>query len=278
MNDYCLSEKETNIFIKNIKKYKNFYKINFDELSSRLGISRAFFSITLYKGSKPYKNSIKKIAAKSNIDYDSWLNEDFTLTNLPYNKLSDEFSEKDIGERIKYIRRTCGSTEELSKKTGLSIQKINLLEKGKKINFTDVFSICKNLNINVDYVFGLSLSRYYNYENKNIVLNIENLKEIIYDRKITLKNVLDDIKTNYNLTINISTIYRWFNNERKRIHIFLLFYICKILNCSLNKLLNIEDKSVEEEKFKTQRLIYELKDINEKLDIVINNFIFGDYI
>ena len=57
-----------------------------------------------------------------------------------------------------------------------------------------------------------------------------------------------------------------------------MFYICKILNCSLNEVLNIEDKSVEEEKFKTQRLIYELKDINEKLDIVINNFIFGDYI
>lgn len=128
-----LSEKETNIFINNLKKYKNFYKINFDELTSRLGMSRAFFSITLYKRSKPYKNSIKKIAAKSNIDYDSWINEGFTLTNLPYNKLSNEFSEKEIGKRVKYIRRTCDSIEDFSKKTGISIPRINLMEKGKKL-------------------------------------------------------------------------------------------------------------------------------------------------
>jgi Helix-turn-helix. len=273
-----LSEKETNIFINNLKKYKNFYKINFDELASRLGMSRSFFSITLYKGSKPYKNSIKKIAAKSNIDYDSWINEGFTLTNLPYNKLSDEFSEKEIGERVKYIRRTCDSIEDFSKKTGISVPRINLMEKGKQINFENIFKICKTLNINVDYMFGLSLSRYYIYENKNIDLNVDNLKKIISKRKISLKNLLDDIKTIYNINIDKTTVFKWINYKRKKINISLLFYICKILNCSLNEVLDIEDKSVEEEKFKTQRLIYELKDINEKLDIVINNFIFGDYI
>lgn len=259
-------------FKNNLFKYKEFYKLKFDELPKKLGMSRAFFSQTMYLNNKPNKSSIKQISNNSKIDIKYWLDNDLHLTNFIFNKLDEKYNPENIGYRIEYLRKKFG-LKNISNITDISIYKLNLLEKGKELNINNLLKIAINFNINIDYILGLSLNQNYNYENQNkkIVFNSKRFKELLDNNDLSVYQLSSLLK------LNVTTIYSWIKNRTKpKIEYF--FDLAKILKCSVNELLNIEDKSTEERKFTEQKLIYELREINDKLDTIINSFIFGELI
>ena len=201
---------------------------------------------------------------------------------MQFNQLDYTYSEENIGKRIENIRKTYESKEKFSKVVGLSMYKVNQMIKGKEINLDKLFKIAYNCNVNLEYLLGFTINKECEYSKDNYKFDNIEFKKILKLENISPYRLIKKLYREYHIFIDESAVYRWIQGNRNP-RLKLLFYLKRILNFDLNIMLNIPVKTKIEEKyyddkFREQKLIYELKDLNEKLSIIINSFIFGDLV
>ena len=277
-----ITDEQRETLIKNIKRYRVLNDLKFDDLAKNFGLSRAFFSQLFYKKSKPNEKSIEKIVEKTKIPREKWLNGEIQVGNLQFNQLDYVYSEENIGKRIESIRKTYESKEKFSEIIRLSTYKINQMIKGKEINLDKLFKIAYNCNINLEYLLGFTINKDCEYTKDNYKFDNIEFKKMLKLENISPYRLVKKLYREYHVYIDESAVYRWIQGNRSP-RLELLFYLKRILNFDLNEMLSvpiktkIEDK-YNDDKFRQQKLIYELKDLNEKLSIIINSFIFGDLV
>lgn len=277
-----ITDEQCETLIKNIKRYRVLNDLKFDDLAKNFGLSRAFFSQLFYKKSKPNEKSIEKIVEKTKIPREKWLNGEIQVGNLQFNKLDYVYSEENIGKRIENIRKTYESKEKFSEIVGIKMYKINQMIKGKEINLDKLFKIAYNCNVNLEYLLGFTINKDCEYTKDNYKFNNIEFKKMLKLENISPYRLIKKLYREYHVYIDESAVYRWIQGNRSP-RLELLFYLKRILNFDLNEMLSvpiktkIEDK-YNDNKFREQKLIYELKDLNEKLSIIINSFIFGDLV
>lgn len=277
-----LTDEQCETLVKNIKRYRVLNDLKFDDLAKNFGLSRAFFSQLFYKKSKPNEKSIEKIVEKTKIPREKWLNGEIQVGNLQFNQLDYVYSEENIGKRIENIRKTYESKEKFSKIVGIKMYKINQMIKGKEINLDKLFKIAYNCNVNLEYLLGFTINKDCEYTKDNYKFNNIEFKKMLKLENISPYRLIRKLYREYHVYIDESAVYRWIQGNRSP-RLELLFYLKRILNFDLNEMLSapiktkIEDK-YNDDKFREQKLIYELKDLNEKLSIIINSFIFGDLV
>lgn len=277
-----ITDEQHETLIKNIKRYKVLNDLKFDDLAKNFGLSRAFFSQLFYKKSKPNEKSIEKIVEKTKIPREKWLNGEIQVGNLQFNQLDYVYSEENIGKRIENIRKTYESKEKFSEIVGIRMYKINQMIKGKEINLDKLFKIAYNCNVNLEYLLGFTINKDCEYTKDNYKFNNIEFKKMLKLENISPYRLIRKLYREYHIYIDNSAVYRWIQGNRSP-KLELLFYLKRILNFDLNEMLGvpiktkIEDK-YNDDKFREQKLIYELKDLNEKLSIIINSFIFGDLV
>lgn len=282
MQSSKLTDEQRETLIKNIKRYRVLNDLKFDDLAKNFGLSRAFFSQLFYKKSKPNEKSIEKIVEKTKIPREKWLNGEIQVGNLQFNQLDYVYSEENIGKRIENIRKTYESKENFSEIVGIRMYKINQMIKGKEINLDKLFKIAYNCNVNLEYLLGFTVNKDCEYTKDNYKFDNIEFKKMLKLENISPYRLVKKLYREYHVYIDESAVYRWIQGNRSP-RLELLFYLKRILNFDLNEMLSvpiktkIEDK-YNDDKFREQKLIYELKDLNEKLSIIINSFIFGDLV
>lgn len=282
MQSSKLTDEQRETLIKNIKRYRVLNDLKFDDLAKNFGLSRAFFSQLFYKKSKPNEKSIEKIVKKTKIPREKWINGEIQVGNLQFNQLDYVYSEENIGKRIENIRKTYESKEKFSEIVGIKMYKINQMIKGKEINLDKLFKIAYNCNINLEYLLGFTINKNCEYTKDNYKFDNIEFKKMLKLENISPYRLVKKLYREYHVYIDESAVYRWIQGNRSP-RLELLFYLKRILNFDLNEMLSvpiktkIEDK-YNDDKFREQKLIYELKDLNEKLSIIINSFIFGDLV
>ena len=262
-----LTDEQCETFIKNLKRYRVLNDLKFNNLAESFGLSRAFFSQLFYK---------------TKIPREKWINGEIQVSNLQFNQLDYTYSEENIGKRIENIRKTYESKEKFSDVVGLSMYKVNQMIKGKEINLDKLFKIAYNCNINLEYLLGFTINKECEYYKDNYKFDNIEFKKILKLENISPYRLIKKLYREYHIFIDESAVYRWIQGNRSP-RLELLFYLKRILNFDLNEMLNVPIKTKIEEKyyddkFREQKLIYELKDLNEKLSIIINSFIFGDLV
>lgn len=282
MHSSKLTNEQCETFIKNLKRYRVLNDLKFNDLAKNFGLSRAFFSQLFYKKSKPSEKSIAIIVKKTKIPREKWINGEIQVGNLQFNQLDYTYSEENIGKRIENIRKTYESKEKFSEVVGLSMYKVNQMIKGKEINLDKLFKIAYNCNVNLEYLLGFTINKECEYSKDNYKFDNIEFKKILKLENISPYRLIKKLYREYHIFIDESAVYRWIQGNRSP-RLELLFYLKRILNFDLNTMLNIPVKTKIEEKyyddkFREQKLIYELKDLNEKLSIIINSFIFGDLV
>lgn len=282
MQSSKLTDEQCETLVKNIKRYRALNDLKFDDLAKNFGLSRAFFSQLFYKKSKPNEKSIEKIVEKTKIPREKWLNGEIQVGNLQFNQLDYVYSEENIGKRIENIRKTYESKEKFSEIVGIRMYKINQMIKGKEINLDKLFKIAYNCNVNLEYLLGFTINKDCEYTKDNYKFDNIEFKKMLKLENISPYRLVKKLYREYHVYIDESAVYRWIQGNRSP-RLELLFYLKRILNFDLNEMLSvpiktkIEDK-YNDDKFREQKLIYELKDLNEKLSIIINSFIFGDLV
>lgn len=282
MQSSKLTDEQRETLIKNIKRYRVLNDLKFDDLAKNFGLSRAFFSQLFYKKSKPNEKSIEKIVEKTKIPREKWLNGEIQVGNLQFNQLDYVYSEENIGKRIENIRKTYESKEKFSEIVGIRMYKINQMIKGKEINLDKLFKIAYNCNVNLEYLLGFTINKDCEYTKDNYKFDNIEFKKMLKLENISPYRLIRKLYREYHVYIDESAVYRWIQGNRSP-RLELLFYLKRVLNFDLNEMLSvpiktkIEDK-YNDDKFREQKLIYELKDLNEKLSIIINSFIFGDLV
>lgn len=277
-----ITDEQRETLIKNIKRYRVLNDLKFDDLAKNFGLSRAFFSQLFYKKSKPNEKSIEKIVEKTKIPREKWLNGEIQVGNLQFNQLDYVYSEENIGKRIENIRKTYESKEKFSEIVGIKMYKINQMIKGKEINLDKLFKIAYNCNVNLEYLLGFTINKDCEYTKDNYKFDNIEFKKMLKLENISPYRLIRKLYREYHVYIDESAVYRWIQGNRSP-RLELLFYLKRVLNFDLNEMLSvpiktkIEDK-YNDDKFREQKLIYELKDLNEKLSIIINSFIFGDLV
>ena len=277
-----LTDEQCETFIKNLKKYRVLNDLKFNDLAESFGLSRAFFSQLFYKKSKPSEKSIAIIVKKTKIPREQWVNGEIQVSNLQFNQLDYVYSEENIGKRIDCIRKTYESKEKFSEVVGLSSYKINQMIKGKDINLDRLFKIAYNCNINLEYLLGFTINKECEYLTDNYKFNNIEFKKVLKLENISPYRLIKKLYREYHIFVDETAIYRWIQGNRSP-RLELLFYLKRILKFDINEILGVPIKAKIEEKynddkFREQKLIYELKDLNEKLSIIINSFIFGDIV
>lgn len=282
MQSSKLTDEQCETLVKNIKRYRALNDLKFDDLAKNFGLSRAFFSQLFYKKSKPNEKSIEKIVEKTKIPREKWLNGEIQVGNLQFNQLDYVYSEENIGKRIENIRKTYESKEKFSEIVGIRMYKINQMIKGKEINLDKLFKIAYNCNVNLEYLLGFTINKDCEYTKDNYKFDNIEFKKMLKLENISPYRLIRKLYREYHIYIDNSAVYRWIHGNRSP-RLELLFYLKRVLNFDLNEMLSvpiktkIEDK-YNDDKFREQKLIYELKDLNEKLSIIINSFIFGDLV
>ena len=282
MQSSKLTDEQRETLVKNIKRYRVLNDLKFDDLAKNFGLSRAFFSQLFYKKSKPNEKSIEKIVEKTKIPREKWLNGEIQVGNLQFNQLDYVYSEENIGKRIENIRKTYESKEKFSEIVGIRMYKINQMIKGKEINLDKLFKIAYNCNVNLEYLLGFTINKECEYTKDNYKFDNIEFKKMLKLENISPYRLIRKLYREYHVYIDESAVYRWIQGNRSP-RLELLFYLKRVLNFDLNEMLSVpiktklEDK-YNDDKFREQKLIYELKDLNEKLSIIINSFIFGDIV
>jgi hypothetical protein len=277
-----LTDEQCETFIKNLKRYRVLNDLKFDDLAKNFGLSRAFFSQLFYRKSKPSEKSIAIIVKKTKIPREKCINGEIQIGNLQFNQLDYTYSEENIGKRIENIRKTYESKEKFSEVVGLSMYKVNQMIKGKEINLDRLFKIAYNCNVNLEYLLGFTINKECEYSKDNYKFNNIEFKKVLKLENISPYSLTKKLYREYHIFIDEAAIYRWIQGNRSP-RLELLFYLKRILKFDLNQMLGVPVKTKIEEKynddkFRQQKLIYELKDLNEKLSIIINSFIFGDIV